>query len=59
MSEKSSTEQANEQGQKDGSTGGGYAYEGWLYQGKDLDAYNAGHKNGSENPAPSDDDNDW
>jgi hypothetical protein len=52
---KSSSEEANEAGQEDGSTGDGYGYNGFAYDGDDLDAYNAGYENGRDNPAPDDD----
>lgn len=56
MSEKNSSQEANERGQHDGSTGGGYGYNGWLYSGDDLETYNAGYDNGRENPASDSDD---
>lgn len=51
---KSTSEEANEAGQKDGSTGDGYGYNGWAY-GENQDSYNAGYDNGVEHPAKSDD----
>ena len=53
--EKSSQERANEDGQRDGSTGGQYGYMGYAYSSEDRDAYNAGYNNGVDNPAPSGD----
>ncbi len=56
MTDKSSSEEANERGQKDGSSEDGFCYDGWLYSGEDLDAYNAGYENGRKNPSPKKDD---
>lgn len=58
MSEKTSREEANERGQRDGSTGDGYGYNGWLYSGDELEIYNKAYDNGRSNPAPEDEDDD-
>ena len=52
---KSSSEEANERGQHDGSTGDGYEYNGWAEDYDNKDAYDAGYQNGRDNPASKDD----
>lgn len=49
--DKTNAEKAHEDGQRDGSKGNDYS--GWAY-GDEQDNYNAGYRNGRDNPSSDD-----